>query len=58
MSSSRFWKINPALSFILLSLIRLSIALKTIHRVVGEIKKVLVEDGQAVEFGQTLVLLK
>ena len=24
----------------------------------GEVKKILVEDGQAVEFGQTLVILK
>ena len=37
-------------------------AMKTMNHVPstsdGEIKKVLVEDGQAVEFGQTLVLLK
>jgi acetyl-CoA carboxylase biotin carboxyl carrier protein len=37
-------------------------AMKTMNHVPstadGEVKKVLVEDGQAVEFGQTLVLLK
>ena len=37
-------------------------AMKTMNHVPstadGEIKKILVEDGQAVEFGQTLVLLK
>ena len=37
-------------------------AMKTMNHVPstvdGEIKKVLVEDGQPVEFGQTLVLLK
>ena len=37
-------------------------AMKTMNHVPstsdGEVKKILVEDGQAVEFGQTLVLLK
>ena len=37
-------------------------AMKTMNHVPstsdGEVKKVLVQDGQAVEFGQTLVLLK
>ena len=37
-------------------------AMKTMNHVPstseGEVKKVLVEDGQPVEFGQTLVLLK
>ena len=37
-------------------------AMKTMNHVPstsdGEVKKVLVEDGQAVEFGQTLILLK
>ena len=37
-------------------------AMKTMNHVPstsdGEIKKVLVQDGEAVEFGQTLVLLK
>ena len=37
-------------------------AMKTMNHVQstadGEVKKILVEDGQAVEFGQTLVLLK
>ena len=37
-------------------------AMKTMNHVPsttsGEVKKVLVEDGQPVEFGQTLVILK
>ena len=37
-------------------------AMKTMNHVPstveGEVKKILVQDGQAVEFGQTLVLLK
>ena len=37
-------------------------AMKTMNHVPstadGEVKKILVEDGQAVEFGQTLVILK
>ena len=37
-------------------------AMKTMNHVPstsdGEVKKILVEDGQAVEFGQTLILLK
>ena len=37
-------------------------AMKTMNHVPstsdGEVKKILIEDGQAVEFGQTLVLLK